>query len=131
MRTKIKKLHLRIKAATVYVTHDQIEAMTLADASPGTKVICGIRPEHISIADDGIESIVEVMEPTGAEIQIFADINKQQIFRGRPRAHPSQSWRCDLPQGQLKQDSSVRSRNGRPPALRRWSLSFIQGTSVT
>lgn len=31
MRTEIKLLHQRIKATIVYVTHDQIEAMTLAD----------------------------------------------------------------------------------------------------
>lgn len=30
MRTEIKKLHQRLKATIVYVTHDQIEAMTLA-----------------------------------------------------------------------------------------------------
>ena len=30
MRTEIKKLHQRIGKTTVYVTHDQIEAMTLA-----------------------------------------------------------------------------------------------------
>jgi multiple sugar transport system ATP-binding protein len=31
MRAEIKALHQRLKATTVYVTHDQIEAMTLAD----------------------------------------------------------------------------------------------------
>ncbi|KZK82878.1 sn-glycerol-3-phosphate import ATP-binding protein UgpC [Pseudovibrio sp. Ad13] len=31
MRTEIKKLHQSLKATMVYVTHDQIEAMTLAD----------------------------------------------------------------------------------------------------
>ena len=31
MRTEIKMLHQRIKTTIVYVTHDQIEAMTLAD----------------------------------------------------------------------------------------------------
>ena len=31
MRTEIKKLHKRLGATIVYVTHDQIEAMTLAD----------------------------------------------------------------------------------------------------
>jgi multiple sugar transport system ATP-binding protein len=30
MRTEIKKLHLRVGKTTIYVTHDQIEAMTLA-----------------------------------------------------------------------------------------------------
>jgi len=31
MRTEIKKLHRRLGATSIYVTHDQIEAMTLAD----------------------------------------------------------------------------------------------------
>jgi multiple sugar transport system ATP-binding protein len=31
MRAEIKALHLRLKTTTVYVTHDQIEAMTMAD----------------------------------------------------------------------------------------------------
>jgi multiple sugar transport system ATP-binding protein len=31
MRTEIKELHQRLASTTVYVTHDQIEAMTLAD----------------------------------------------------------------------------------------------------
>lgn len=31
MRAEIKKLHAELKATSVYVTHDQIEAMTLAD----------------------------------------------------------------------------------------------------
>jgi len=31
MRSEIKALHQRLKVTTVYVTHDQIEAMTMAD----------------------------------------------------------------------------------------------------
>ncbi len=31
MRTEIKKIHQRVRTTVVYVTHDQIEAMTLAD----------------------------------------------------------------------------------------------------
>ncbi|WP_029065366.1 sn-glycerol-3-phosphate ABC transporter ATP-binding protein UgpC [Labrenzia sp. DG1229] len=31
MRTEIRSLHQKLKATTVYVTHDQIEAMTMAD----------------------------------------------------------------------------------------------------
>ncbi len=31
MRTEIKKLHRKVKTTVVYVTHDQVEAMTLAD----------------------------------------------------------------------------------------------------
>lgn len=31
MRMELKKMHLKMKTTTIYVTHDQIEAMTLAD----------------------------------------------------------------------------------------------------
>jgi multiple sugar transport system ATP-binding protein len=31
MRTEIKKVHRKVRTTTVYVTHDQVEAMTLAD----------------------------------------------------------------------------------------------------
>jgi multiple sugar transport system ATP-binding protein len=31
MRSEIKELHQRLKTTTIYVTHDQIEAMTMAD----------------------------------------------------------------------------------------------------
>src|SRR6201747_1263028 len=31
MRTEIKRVHQQVKTTTIYVTHDQIEAMTLAD----------------------------------------------------------------------------------------------------
>src|SRR5437879_12711869 len=31
MRTQIKELHQRLRTTTVYVTHDQIEAMAMAD----------------------------------------------------------------------------------------------------
>src|SRR4051794_23861342 len=41
MRTEIKELHQRLKTTTVYVTHDQIEAMTMAD------VIVIMRDGHI------------------------------------------------------------------------------------
>ena len=39
MRTEIKELHLRLNATSVYVTHDQIEAMTMAT--------------HIGVLDEG------------------------------------------------------------------------------
>jgi multiple sugar transport system ATP-binding protein len=41
MRTEIKELHQRLSTTTVYVTHDQIEAMTMAD------VIVILRDGHI------------------------------------------------------------------------------------
>ena len=40
MRTEIKKLHQRLGATIIYVTHDQVEAMTLADR------ICVLQAGH-------------------------------------------------------------------------------------
>jgi multiple sugar transport system ATP-binding protein len=142
MRTEIKELHARLKTTTVYVTHDQIEAMTMADkivilrdgvieqegspldvydnpvnlfvaefigspsmnllkgevssdgvrmpdgtllpiparhkAKPGQKVIYGIRPEHFALAK-GLKATVNVTEPTGAEMHIYAQLGGQEI----------------------------------------------------
>jgi multiple sugar transport system ATP-binding protein len=143
MRTEIKELHGRLKTTTVYVTHDQIEAMTMADkivilrdgvieqqgtplevydhpanlfvaafiGSPsmnllkgdvakggvkladgtvlplpaghkgkvGQKVVYGIRPEHLKPAKAGIPAKVVVVEPTGPEIHIYADLGGQEV----------------------------------------------------
>jgi multiple sugar transport system ATP-binding protein len=157
MRTEIKELHQRLKTTTVYVTHDQIEAMTMADkivvmndglveqigtplglydrpdnlfvagfiGSPamnflsgtirangammfdgpggirlplwnlppalnGTKAVYGIRPEHFSLADDGAEAEIQVVEPTGSEIQVVAKLGGEEITAVFRERHPFQ-----------------------------------------
>ncbi len=148
MRTEIKSLHQRLNATCIYVTHDQIEAMTMADkivvmrdgtieqfgsplevydspnslfvagfiGSPpmnlitgtirkdagttmvvtddgirlpiieqkgvaeGRRVVFGIRPGDLSVADDdGIETVVDVTEQTGSETLIFTQARGHQI----------------------------------------------------
>ena len=142
MRTEIKALHQRLRTTSIYVTHDQIEAMTMADkivvmnagrveqigsplelydnpanrfvagfiGSPamnfltgrmarngaglavavgggvhlpmpmcaeipeGREVVVGVRPEHFAVADDGVPAEVVVVEPTGADTQIFCKL---------------------------------------------------------
>ena len=163
MRTEIKELHQRLKTTTVYVTHDQIEAMTMADkivvmhdgiveqigtplalydkpdnlfvagfigspamnvlngtlkvngkaefsgpggvklpvadapsGSDGRQVIYGVRPEHFVIADDGAETEIQVVEPTGSEIQVVAKMGGQDIvavFRERHQFKPGEKIR--------------------------------------
>jgi multiple sugar transport system ATP-binding protein len=170
MRTEIKELHQRLKTTTVYVTHDQIEAMTMADkivvmhdgiveqvgspldlydtpanqfvagfigspamnflrgkvkangrvgfegpngvalplatapaGSDGRPAIYGIRPEHFTIADDGAEAEIVVVEPTGSETQVFAKLGGEEIvavFRERHQFKPGDKIR-------LKPDRSV------------------------
>jgi multiple sugar transport system ATP-binding protein len=51
MRTEIKQLHQRLRTTTVYVTHDQVEAMTLADT--------------IVVMRDG------VVEQVGAPLEVY------------------------------------------------------------
>ena len=156
MRTEIKELHQRLKTTSIYVTHDQIEAMTMADqivvmrdgvveqrgrplelydhpanlfvagfiGSPamnflpgklrrangraeveleggmrvpvprdaagddGQAVIFGARPEHLELASAGagLPAEVVVVEPTGADTQVFAKIGATEVtavFRER------------------------------------------------
>ena len=152
MRTEIKELHQRLKTTSIYVTHDQIEAMTMADkivvmrdgiveqtgtplqlyddpanqfvagfigspsmnflpgtvkgnqveltggmllpmpanaqAAEGQQVVYGTRPEHIDMAtgSDGVATEVIVVEPTGADTQVFtkiAGVEVTSVFRER------------------------------------------------
>ncbi|HYD57810.1 MAG TPA: sn-glycerol-3-phosphate ABC transporter ATP-binding protein UgpC [Burkholderiales bacterium] len=152
MRTEIKALHQRLKTTSIYVTHDQIEAMTMADkivvmnagkveqigtpldlydnpanlfvagfiGSPamnflpeqrdGRDVLLGIRPEHLSIAPDGLPAEVQLVEPTGADTQIFCRVNgtdvvavvrERHAFRPgeRVRLRPQQTYLFDPSSG--------------------------------
>jgi multiple sugar transport system ATP-binding protein len=49
MRTEIKRVHQKVKTTTIYVTHDQVEAMTLADR---VVVMNGGRIEQIGRPQD-------------------------------------------------------------------------------
>ena len=148
MRTEIKELHQRLKTTSIYVTHDQIEAMTMADrivvmrdgiveqagepldlydrpantfvagfigspamnlvpgvarvnggapsvefdggvrlpapqnarATDGQPVLYGMRPEHCALAGSaGLPAEVVVVEPTGADTQLFCRFNGQEL----------------------------------------------------
>jgi len=170
MRTEIKELHQRLKTTSIYVTHDQIEAMTMADkivvmrdgiveqtgsplelydfpanqfvagfigspamnfipgtvkggqvafegglvlpmpdnargkAAEGQQVVYGSRPEHIDMAsgNEGVPTEVVVVEPTGADTQVFtkiAGVEVTSIFRERHDFRPGATIR-------LKPDTS-------------------------
>ena len=64
MRTEIKELHQRLKTTSIYVTHDQIEAMTMAD--------------RIVVMRDGI------VEQIGDPLQLY-DTPGQHVRRGLHR----------------------------------------------
>jgi len=148
MRTEIRELHQRLKTTSIYVTHDQIEAMTMADkivvmrdglveqigdplslydgpnntfvagfigspamnmvpgtartnggggrvefagnvtlplppgvrAADGQSVLYGIRPEHCLLTESaGLPAEVVVVEPTGADTQLYCRFNGQEL----------------------------------------------------
>ena len=92
MRTEIEKIHRRLQTTVVYVTHDQIEAMTLADREQryapvsGRDLLLGIRPEHVtnrrthSHADfEDFSADVKVVEPMGMDTMVFFDIGETEI----------------------------------------------------
>jgi multiple sugar transport system ATP-binding protein len=59
-------------------------------------VVYGVRPEHFTLDEDGAEAIVQVVEPTGAEIQIFAKLGGSDIvavFRERHAFTPGETIR--------------------------------------
>jgi multiple sugar transport system ATP-binding protein len=48
-------------------------------AREGQEVVYGIRPEHLHVRDDGTDVEVVVVEPTGAEVQVFARLDGQDL----------------------------------------------------
>lgn len=83
MRAEIKALHQRLKTTTVYVTHDQIEAMTLAD--------------RIVVMNDGIiEQIGTPLElfdqPCSLFVAQFIGSPAMNVFAGELRHADGQNW---------------------------------------
>jgi multiple sugar transport system ATP-binding protein len=73
MRSEIKALHQRLKTTTVYVTHDQIEAMTMAD--------------RIAVMNEGrIEQLGDPLElydrPTNLFVAQFIGSPAMNVFDG-------------------------------------------------
>ena len=83
MRAEIKSLHQRLKTTTVYVTHDQIEAMTMAD--------------RIVVMHDGIiEQIGTPLElfdyPGNLFVAQFIGSPAMNVLRGTLRVADGCSW---------------------------------------
>ncbi|HTT10786.1 MAG TPA: sn-glycerol-3-phosphate ABC transporter ATP-binding protein UgpC [Burkholderiaceae bacterium] len=78
MRAEIKQLHQRLQTTTVYVTHDQIEAMTMAD--------------RIVVMHDGmIEQVGTPLElfdrPSNLFVAQFIGSPAMNVFTGTARDH--------------------------------------------
>ena len=59
-------------------------------------MVYGVRPEHFTIADDGAEAEIVVVEPTGSETQVFAKLGGEQVvavFRERHQFNPGDKVR--------------------------------------
>jgi ABC-type sugar transport system ATPase subunit len=60
-------------------------------ASPGQSITFGVRPEHLTLGSSGIAAEVVVVEPTGADTQVYARSgagNISAIFRERHTFRP-------------------------------------------
>ncbi|GFE48913.1 sugar ABC transporter ATP-binding protein [Roseobacter cerasinus] len=74
MRTEIKKLHQKVNSTIVYVTHDQVEAMTLADR------IVIMRDGHI----EQVGTPLEVFEnPANTFVATFIGSPPMNLLAGR------------------------------------------------
>ncbi len=83
MRAEIKALHQRLKTTTVYVTHDQVEAMTMAD--------------KIVVMQDGrIEQIGSPLElydrPNNLFVAQFIGSPAMNVVNGTLRRDGRQAW---------------------------------------
>ncbi|UBX97722.1 ATP-binding cassette domain-containing protein [Mycoplasmopsis synoviae] len=95
MRSEIRKIHERVNAATVYVTHDQIEAMTMSD--------------KIAIMSDGfiqqIGSPDEVYKnPANLFVAQFIGNPTMNLFEGRFKDGHfiSNDWKVLIPNWKTK-----------------------------
>jgi multiple sugar transport system ATP-binding protein len=64
--------------------------------SDGRAAVYGVRPEHFVIADDGADAQVQVIEPTGSELQVVAKLGGDDIiavFRERHAFKPGDKIR--------------------------------------
>lgn len=62
----------------------------------GTRVIYGIRPEHLRLDEGGAEAQVVVLEPTGSETQAYLRLGDSQVigaFRERISTPPGGTLR--------------------------------------
>ena len=89
MRSEIKALHQRLKTTTVYVTHDQVEAMTMAD--------------RIAVMNEGrIEQLGEPLElydrPVNLFVAQFIGSPAMNVFEGTFRKDSVEAlgayWPC-------------------------------------
>ena len=96
MRAEIKALHQRLKTTTVYVTHDQIEAMTMADRivvmhdgiveQIGTPLELYDRPDNLFVAQFIGSPAMNVIEGTVRHVDGLVQVEAQGSLWPVPKA---------------------------------------------
>jgi multiple sugar transport system ATP-binding protein len=110
MRTEIKKLHAKVKSTVIYVTHDQVEAMTLSDRivimrdgfieqvgtpdevfrRPATRFVAGfIGSPPMNLEEATVDDGALVFErgarlPLPAQFRAKVDVGRKVVFGLRP-----------------------------------------------
>jgi multiple sugar transport system ATP-binding protein len=93
MRTEIKELHQRLKTTSIYVTHDQIEAMTMADKivvmnagrveQIGTPLECYDNPANLFVAgfigSPAMNFFPATLRKDGADLIVDGDTFKVKV----------------------------------------------------
>ena len=68
----------------------------MTGANANREVIVGVRPEHLAVAEDGVPVEVLLVEPTGADTQIFcklAGTDVTAVVRERHAFRPGEAVR--------------------------------------
>lgn len=100
MRAEIKELHHRLKTTTVYVTHDQIEAMTMADKivvmhdgkveQAGSPLELYDKPNNLFVAgfigSPAMNMIRGRIEPENQQVFVAVDGSRLPLSRAYPQA---------------------------------------------
>jgi multiple sugar transport system ATP-binding protein len=89
---------LRVNGSAIFEGPNGVQLpVTKAPASAnGQAAVYGIRPEHFTLADDGTEAEIVVIEPTGSETQVFAKLGGEEVvavFRERHQFKPGDKVR--------------------------------------
>ena len=61
---------------------------TAPAGAEGRPAVYGVRPEHFAVADDGTEVVVQVVEPTGSELQVVARLGGEDVIAVFRERHP-------------------------------------------
>jgi multiple sugar transport system ATP-binding protein len=92
------KGHIRVNGAASFEgpAGVRFSLATPGGGSDGRPAVYGVRPEHFSLSDDGAEAEVQVVEPTGSELQVVAKLGGEDIiavFRERHQFKPGEKIR--------------------------------------